>query len=111
VSNHGGSVTIERSEVVAIFLHPTFQFELNPPLAIAASFAFVSLPATAPTYRQDLLERFGGNLSGSPTAMAFAPDGRLLVYQQGGRLRDQNPDLRRLAKRQTRAGFSALPGS
>jgi len=32
-------------------------------------------------------EQFGGNLSGSPTAMAFAPDGRLFVCQQGGQLR------------------------
>jgi Glucose / Sorbosone dehydrogenase len=32
-------------------------------------------------------EQFSGNLSGSPTAMAFAPDGRLFVCQQGGQLR------------------------
>jgi len=31
--------------------------------------------------------QFGSNLSGSPTAMAFAPDGRLFVCQQGGQLR------------------------
>jgi len=31
-------------------------------------------------------EQFGGNLSGSTTAMAFAPNGRLFVSQQGGQL-------------------------
>jgi len=77
VSNHGGSVTIERSEVVAIFLHPTFQFELNPPLAIAASFAFVSLPATAPTYRQDLLR------SGSAAICRAHPQWWLLRLMAG----------------------------
>ena len=31
--------------------------------------------------------QFGSNLGGSPTAMAFAPDGRLFVCVQGGQLR------------------------
>jgi glucose/arabinose dehydrogenase len=31
--------------------------------------------------------QFGSNLSGVPTAMAFAPDGRLFVCQQNGQLR------------------------
>jgi glucose/arabinose dehydrogenase len=31
--------------------------------------------------------QFGSNLGGSPTAMAFAPDGRLFVCLQGGQLR------------------------
>jgi len=31
--------------------------------------------------------QFGGNLGGPPTAMAFAPDGRLFVCLQGGQLR------------------------
>jgi glucose/arabinose dehydrogenase len=31
--------------------------------------------------------QFGGNLGGAPTAMAFAPDGRLFVCLQGGQLR------------------------
>ncbi|HEY5074661.1 MAG TPA: PQQ-dependent sugar dehydrogenase, partial [Pyrinomonadaceae bacterium] len=31
--------------------------------------------------------QFGSNLSGAPTAMAFAPDGRLFVCQQNGQLR------------------------
>ena len=31
--------------------------------------------------------QFGGNLGGSPTAMAFAPDGRLFVCLQGGQVR------------------------
>ncbi|PYJ09678.1 MAG: hypothetical protein DMF06_09265 [Verrucomicrobia bacterium] len=31
--------------------------------------------------------QFGGTLSGAPTAMAFAPDGRLFICLQGGQLR------------------------
>ena len=31
--------------------------------------------------------QFGGNLAGTPTAMAFAPDGRLFVCLQGGQVR------------------------
>ena len=31
--------------------------------------------------------QFGSNLGGSPTAMGFAPDGRLFVCLQGGQLR------------------------
>lgn len=31
--------------------------------------------------------QFGSNLSGTPTAMAFAPDGRLFICQQNGQLR------------------------
>ncbi|HTG29577.1 MAG TPA: PQQ-dependent sugar dehydrogenase [Methylomirabilota bacterium] len=48
----------------------------------------MSLPATAANLPSGFTEtQFGGNLSGSPTAMAFAPDGRLFVCQQGGQLR------------------------
>jgi glucose/arabinose dehydrogenase len=57
-------------------------------LVIAASLAFVSSRATAATLPPGFTEaQVGGNLSGSPTAMAFAPDGRLFVCQQGGQLR------------------------
>src|SRR5437762_8542849 len=57
-------------------------------LVIAASLAFVSSRATAATLPPGFTEtQFGSNLSGSPTAMAFAPDGRLFVCQQGGELR------------------------
>jgi glucose/arabinose dehydrogenase len=48
----------------------------------------VSLLATAATLPSGFVEtQVGGNLSGPPTAMAFAPDGRLFVCQQGGQLR------------------------
>jgi len=48
----------------------------------------VSLPATAANLPSGFTEeQFGGNLSGSPTAMAFATDGPLFVCQQGGQLR------------------------
>jgi glucose/arabinose dehydrogenase len=57
-------------------------------LVIAASFTFASARATAATLPPGFVEaQVGGNLSGSPTAMAFAPDGRLFVCQQGGQLR------------------------
>src|SRR5207253_2022841 len=55
---------------------------------IAASLTFASSRATAATLPTGFVEtQFGSNLSGSPTAMAFAPDGRLFVCQQGGQLR------------------------
>src|SRR5437870_13128172 len=57
-------------------------------LVVATSFILVSARAIAanlPTGFTDA--QVGGNLSGSPTAMAFAPDGRLFVCQQGGQLR------------------------
>jgi glucose/arabinose dehydrogenase len=57
-------------------------------LVIAGPLTFVSCRATAATLPSGFTEeQFGGNLSGSPTAMAFAPDGRLFVCQQGGQLR------------------------
>src|SRR5438067_12427624 len=57
-------------------------------LVIAASFILVSARAIAANLPTGFTEaQVGGNLSGSPTAMAFAPDGRLFVCQQGGQLR------------------------
>jgi glucose/arabinose dehydrogenase len=57
-------------------------------LVIAASLNFVSSHATAATLPPGFVEtKVGSNLAGSPTAMAFAPDGRLFVCQQGGQLR------------------------
>jgi glucose/arabinose dehydrogenase len=48
----------------------------------------MSCRATAANLPSGFTEtQFGGNLSGSPTAMAFAPDGRLFVCQEGGQLR------------------------
>jgi glucose/arabinose dehydrogenase len=74
--------------VAAIFHIPRPNLKSLLPLVIAASVAFVSLPATAATLPPGFVEtQVGGNLSGSPTAMAFAPDGRLFVCQQGGQLR------------------------
>src|SRR5438552_16015082 len=57
-------------------------------LVVAASFILVSARAIAANLPTCFTEaQVGGNLSGSPTAMAFAPDGRLFVRQQGGQLR------------------------
>jgi glucose/arabinose dehydrogenase len=58
------------------------------PFLIAASLAFVSLSATAASLPSGFIEtQVGSNLSGSPTAMAFAPDRRLFVCLQGGQVR------------------------
>ena len=55
---------------------------------IVASLAFVSLPATAANLPPGFIEtQVGSNLSGTPTAMAFAADGRLFVCLQGGQVR------------------------
>src|SRR5947207_12906775 len=57
-------------------------------LVVAASFILVSARAIAANLPTGFTEvQVGSNLSGSPTAMAFAPDGRLFVCQQGGQLR------------------------
>ena len=57
-------------------------------LVVAASFILVSARAIAANLPTGFTEvQVGGNLSGSLTAMAFAPDGRLFVCQQGGQLR------------------------
>src|SRR5438093_13746602 len=57
-------------------------------LVIAASLAFGSSRSTAATLPPGFTEaQVGSNLSGSPSAMAFAPDGRLLVCHHGGQLR------------------------
>src|SRR5205809_7470524 len=70
------------------FYVPPSNLKLILALVIAASFTFVSARATAATLPPGFVEaQVGGNLSGSPTAMAFAPDGRLFVCQQGGQLR------------------------
>ena len=70
------------------FYIPRSSFKAILPLVIAGSFTFVSVAATAANLPSGFTEeQFGGNLSGSPTAMAFAPDGRLFVCQQGGQLR------------------------
>ncbi|HEX8076765.1 MAG TPA: PQQ-dependent sugar dehydrogenase, partial [Chthoniobacterales bacterium] len=53
-------------------------------------FAFLagSLHLEAATLPAGFTEtQFGSNLSGTPSAMAFAPDGRLFVCQQNGQLR------------------------
>src|SRR6266478_5541812 len=70
------------------FYVPPSNLKLILALVIAASFTFASACATAATLPPGFVEaQVGGNLSGSPTAMAFAPDGRLFVCQQGGQLR------------------------
>src|SRR5437870_5385984 len=70
------------------FYVPPSNLKLILALVIAASFTFVSSRATAASLPPGFVEaQVGGNLSGSPTAMAFAPDGRLFVCQQGGQLR------------------------
>ena len=71
------SFYIHRSSFKAILL-----------LVIASPLTCVSCRATAANLPAGFTEeQFGSNLSGSPTAMAFAPDGRLFVCQQGGQLR------------------------
>jgi glucose/arabinose dehydrogenase len=70
------------------FYIPLSRFKVILQLVIAASLTFVSLVATAASLPSGFTEtQFGSNLSGSPTAMAFAPDGRLFVCQQSGQLR------------------------
>src|SRR5437870_7083650 len=55
---------------------------------MAASLTCVSASATAANLPPGFVEaQVGSNLSGSPTSMAFAPDGRLFVCLQGGQLR------------------------
>ncbi len=70
------------------FYIPRSSFKAILPLVIAGSLTFVSSRATAANLLSGFIEeQVGGNLSGSPTAMAFAPDGRLFVCQQSGQLR------------------------
>src|SRR5438045_7705586 len=79
---------IKRSESHRFFYIPRSSLKSILPLLIAASLILVSLPATAANLPSGFTEeQFGGNLSGSPTAMAFAPDGRLFVCLQSGQLR------------------------
>lgn len=57
-------------------------------LLLAVWGAAFSLPSNAATLPAGFVEtQFGASLSGRPTAMAFAPDGRLFVCLQGGELR------------------------
>jgi glucose/arabinose dehydrogenase len=61
-------------------------------LILAVIIAVLSTSASLPAIGAILLPGFvetqvGGNLSGTPTAMAFAPDGRLFVCIQGGQVR------------------------
>lgn len=53
-------------------------------LLLSASSAMLSAAALPAGFVET---QFGSNLGGSPTAMAFAPDGRLFVCLQGGQLR------------------------
>jgi glucose/arabinose dehydrogenase len=70
------------------FYIPRSSFKAILLLVIAGPLTFVSSRVTAANLPSGFTEeQFGGNLSGSPTAMAFAPDGRLFVCQQGGQLR------------------------
>ncbi|HEY6189766.1 MAG TPA: PQQ-dependent sugar dehydrogenase [Pyrinomonadaceae bacterium] len=60
-------------------------------LALAASFALIitisQLPARAATLPTGFTETLVASGLTNPTAMAFAPDGRLFVCEQGGQLR------------------------
>ena len=70
------------------FYIPRSSFKAILPLVIAGSLTFVSPAVSAANLPSGFTEeQFGGNLSGSPTAMAFAPDGRLFVCLQSGQLR------------------------
>jgi glucose/arabinose dehydrogenase len=54
---------------------------------IAMAFAGASAPASAATLPAGFSETLVASGLSSPTAMQFAPDGRLFVCQQGGALR------------------------
>lgn len=57
-------------------------------VGLALLFSASSAMLSAATLPAGFVEtQFGSNLGGSPTAMAFAPDGRLFVCLQGGQLR------------------------
>jgi glucose/arabinose dehydrogenase len=53
-------------------------------LWLSVSWSIVSAATLPPGFVE---AQFGGNVGSSPTAMAFAPDGRLFVCSQGGELR------------------------
>ncbi len=55
--------------------------------AALITFAVVPAPSTAATLPAGFTESLVANGLTNPTAMAFAPDGRLFVCQQGGQLR------------------------
>ena len=58
------------------------------PFIIAVPFILGCFRLTAANLPAGFTEtQFGGNLAGLPTAMEFAPDGRLFVCLQGGQLR------------------------
>jgi glucose/arabinose dehydrogenase len=65
-----------------------FSFSAILSLLFAVSLIVTSSRATAANLPSGFTEvQVGNNLSGPPTAMAFAPDGRLFVCQQNGQLR------------------------
>jgi len=82
VRQQSNQVTSQQS-----FQIPRSSFKAILLLVIACPLTFVSCRATAANLPSGFTEeQFGGNLSGSTTAMAFAPNGRLFVSQQGGQL-------------------------
>lgn len=57
-------------------------------LGVVSALMFAALQLEAATLPAGFTEsQFGGNVGASPTAMAFAPDGRLFVCLQGGQVR------------------------
>src|SRR5687768_2914869 len=54
---------------------------------VAAAVAALTITATAATLPAGFSETVVASGLANPTAMAFAPDGRLFVCQQGGQLR------------------------
>ena len=60
---------------------------MNSPAAILCLVLLTAVPATAATLPGGFTESVIANGLLRPTAMAFAPDGRLFVCQQGGALR------------------------
>src|SRR5436189_2594390 len=57
-------------------------------LGCGASLTLAALASLAATLPAEFTEtRFGGSLSGPPTAMEFSPDGRLFVCLQTGQVR------------------------
>ena len=65
-------------------MHRTSRYLIGPLLLALAAFQLVGLAATVPSGFTE--SQVAGGLA-NPTAMAFAPDGRLFVCLQGGQLR------------------------
>ena len=81
------AIKLRRFSLAQPITKPSVFCSLKTSLTLFAFLALV-LSADAATLPPGFVEQqFGGNLGGSPTAMEFAPDGRLFVCLQNGTLR------------------------